>query len=143
MEKLASIYERKGEIFVTAAHQTKAGFWIDDDRVVSLTQSTPEELGGAVELALALSRNDVPTPPPNQQIGKPLLEAAGVGSWATFMRLSKLVSISMDGDVLKATPYRNLGGRGGFEPQPDVAIQPPISASVLGETIMKIFSQRE
>jgi hypothetical protein len=58
------------------------------------------------------------------------------------MRLSKLVSISMDGGVLKATPYRNLGGGWGFEPRPDVAIQPPISASVLGETIMKIFSQR-
>jgi hypothetical protein len=142
MEKLASIYERKGALFVTAAHQTKAGFWIDDDRVVSLNQSTPEELGRAVEFALALSRSGVPTPPPAQRIDRPLLEAAGVGSWATFMKLSTLVSISMDGDVLKATPYRNLGGKGGFEPQPDIAIQPPISAAALGDTIMMLLGQK-
>ena len=141
MRKLAAIYERKGALFVTAAHRTIAGFWIDDERVETLDRPMPEDLGRAVEAALARSQDGVATPSPEARLDKPLLRAAGVSSWATFMKLSKHVSVSLVGDVLKITPYRNLGGKEGFEPQPDVAVAFPASASTLGAKLTEMLNE--
>ena len=143
MRKLAAIYERKGALFVTAAHRTIAGFWIDDERVDTLDRPVPEDLGRAVEAALARSQDGVATPPPTARPDKPLLRAAGVSSWATFMKLSKHISVSLDGDVLNITPYRNLGGKEGFEPQPYVAVALPASASTLGTKLIEMLNEAE
>lgn len=141
MPKLAAIYERKGALFVTAAHKTKAGFWIDDDRVDRVDRSTPDDLGRAIEAALARSLKDVFTPPATVRLDKPLLQAAGVSSWATFMKASKHVSVALDGDVLTITPHRNLGGKGGFEPQPELQVELPVSASSLGEKVAGMLAK--
>lgn len=143
MEKLAAIYERKGTVFVTPSHRTKAGFWIDDDVVVALVAPTPEELGRAIEDALERSQPGVPTPAPNARIDNPLLKAALVGSWGTFMKLSKHVSVSSDGGVMRLTPYRNLGSKGGFEPQASQPLQSRPSTPELGEAVMAALSQTE
>jgi hypothetical protein len=66
--------------------------------------SLRDELGRAIEQALARSQEGVPTPPPDARIDKPLLAAAGVRSWTTFMKLSKHVSVVSDGSLLKVTP---------------------------------------
>jgi len=141
MKKLAAIYERKGTLFVTASHQTKAGFWIDDDHVVCLRQPTHDELGCAIETALDRSQNGVPTPPPDARIDKPLLAAAGVGSWATFMKLSQHVSVVSDGISLKVTPHRNLGSKEGFEPEPDLEVPSADSPSDLGQIVAELLSR--
>jgi hypothetical protein len=141
MKKLAAIYERKGRLFVTASHQTKAGFWVDDEHVVCLNQPTHDELGRAIKMALDRSQNGVATPPPDARIEKPLLAAAGVGSWATFMKLSQHVSVFSDGGSLKVTPHRNLGSKGGFEPEPDLAAPSADSTSVLGQAVADLLSR--
>jgi hypothetical protein len=136
MKKLVAVYERKSTLFVTADHRTKAGFWIGDEQVISLNGPTAEELGQAIEEALARSKDGVPTPPPTARFDRPLLKAAGVGSWSTFMKLSRHVSVSSSDGILKITPYRNLGGKGGFEPGPEsvsleLALPPAIGQLVL------------
>jgi len=141
MKKLAAIYERKGKLFVTASHQTKAGFWIDDEHVVCLSQPTHDELGRAIEMALDRSQNGVPTPPPNARMDKPLLAAAGVGSWAKFMKSSQHVSVVSDGVSLKVTPHRNLGSKEGFEPEPDLAFPYADSPSDLGQIVADFLSR--
>lgn len=143
MEKLASIYERKGMLFVSAEHRTQAGFWIGDEQLVSLDQPTPEELGTAIKLALARSQNDVPTPSRDARLDRPLLKAASVGSWRTFMLMSKHVSVSSDGNVLHIEPWRNAGVKAGFEPQTDRTVQcsASISSSQLGEAIAGLLAQ--
>ncbi|MDB5677691.1 hypothetical protein [Sphingomonas bacterium] len=141
MTKLAAIYERKGALFISASHQTKAGFWIDDEEVVTLIQPSAEELGGAVEAALARSTEGVPTPPPTARIERPLLKAAGVGSWATFMNLSRHVGISSEHGVVKLTPYRNLGSKGGFEPDTDMIIPAPMCSAMLGQMVADLLSR--
>jgi hypothetical protein len=135
MERLASIYERKDALFIAADHRTRAGFWIADELVVTLCNPTPAALGNEVLMALGRSRDGVPTPPPSARIDKPLLAAAGVGSWRTFMTLSKHVSVSINDGVLKVAPYRNLGSKGGFEPQPDLDFE--CSEAVLGEAVIE------
>lgn len=141
MKKLAAVYERKGKLFVTASHQTKAGFWVEDEHVACLNQPTHDELGRAIEQALDRSQNGVPTPLPDTRIDKPLLAAAGVGSWATFMKLSQYVSVVSDGSSLKVTPHRNLGSKGGFEPEPDLAVLSAASTSALGRIVTNMLNR--
>ena len=139
MEKLAAIYERKGTLFVLAAHRTKAGYWINDEQVVSISQPTLEELGHTIEQALARSQDGVPTPPPNAQTAEALLSAAGVRSWGTFMKVSRHLTVSCDGGALKVTPYRNLGMKEGFEPDPDLEVPSCASASALGRIVAEFL----
>lgn len=141
MEKLAAIYERKGRLFVTASHRTKAGFWIDDKHVLCLSQPTHDELDRVIEMALDRSQNGVPTPPSNARMDKPLLAVAGVGSWATFMKLSQHVSVFSDGISLKVTPHRNLSSKEGFEPGPDLAVPSAASPSDLGQIVADFLSR--
>jgi hypothetical protein len=141
MKKLAAIYGRKGRLFVTASHKTKAGFWIDDEHVACLSQPSHDELGRAIEQALDLSQEGVSTPQPDARIDKPLLTAAGVGSWTTFMKLSKHVSVSSDGSLLKVTTSRNLGSKEGFEPEPDMAVPSATSVSALGQIVADLLSR--
>ena len=140
MEKLAAIYERKGTLFVTASHRTQAGFWVDDGQVERLDAPTDEEFGRAIETALARSSNGVPTPPPTVRLDEPLLLAAEVRSWATFMKLSKHVSVSLDGDTFKVTSHVNLGGKGGFEERSVIEAPASTSTSQLGETVAGLLA---
>jgi hypothetical protein len=110
--------------------------------VACLSQPSHDELGRAIEQALARSQEGVPTPPPDARIDKPLLAAAGVRSWTTFMKLSKHVSVVSDGSLLKVTPYRNLGSKEGFEPEPDIAVPSANSASALGRSLQTCSAER-
>lgn len=140
MTKIAAVYERKGALFVVASHRTIAGFWIDDEHVDRFDAPTHEELGQAIEAALARSSNGVPIPPPTVQLDKPLLLAAGVGSWATFMKLSKRVTVSLDGDVLNITSHTNLGSQGGFEERSSIEAPSSTPSSTLGEKVAGLLA---
>ncbi|MFM7378500.1 MAG: hypothetical protein ACKO1O_10310 [Erythrobacter sp.] len=140
MKRLAAVYERKGALFVIARHRTQAGFWIDDEQVDRLDRPTPEELGQAIEAALARSSKDVPTPPPTVRLDKPLLLAAKVSSWATFIKLSKHVSVSLDGDLFKIASHVNLGSKGGFEARPAITIPSSAPVSAVGERVAGLLA---
>ena len=143
MTKLASIYQRKNALLILALHRTQAGFWVDDELVTVLVEPTPDELGQAILAALGRSRDGVPTPPPTARLDKPLLKAANVSSWATFMNLSKLVGVAAEDGSLKITPYRNLGRKEGFEPNPDLVYQPQLSAVELGKLVSEMIVEMD
>lgn len=135
MPRSANIYQRSGIVFVSASHQTQAGFWVDDDFVEALSFPQPAEVGRAVETALVRSREGVPTPPPSADLSTPLLAAAGVTSWNKFAKSAKYADALQNDDTIKVTPYRNLGGKDGFEPMSDKVILLSSGALSLGEAV--------
>lgn len=135
MPKSVSIYERAGTVYVIASHKTQAGFWVDDDEVMTLVAPQTAELGNAVQAALTRSREGVPTPPPSVDLSLPLLAAAGVASWNTFAKAAKHVDVRLNGDTIKVTPYKNLGGKDGFEPMQDKATLLPLGIFELADAI--------
>jgi hypothetical protein len=135
--KIASIQERRGAIFVSAEHQTQAGFWIGDDQIAILSNPAPQELASAIKHALERSQSGVPTPPPNVRLDGPLLKAAKVSSWKTFVQSAKHVEVCQSADGFKVTPYRNLGAKEGFEPRTTDAIQLPLDSDQLGAAVLQ------
>ncbi|WHU05013.1 hypothetical protein [Sphingomonas sp. NIBR02145] len=143
MPKRVSIYERSGTVYVVTSHQTQAGFWVDDEGVEVLPGAQPVDVGNAVEAALARSREGVPTPPPSADLSAPLLAAAGVASWNTFAKVAKYVGVRQNGDAIKVTPYRNLGGKDGFDPMQDKAISLPAGDTGLAATLVRALEIAE
>lgn len=143
MPKSVSIYERKGIVYVSASHQTQAGFWVDDEDVGVLSSPQPVDIVDAVRAALARSREGVPTPPPSADLSTPLLAAAGVASWNTFAKMAKYVGVRQDGDAVKVTPYKNLGGKDGFDPMQDKATSLPVGDSGLADTLVRALEMAE
>lgn len=143
MPKSVSIYERKGVVYVSASHQTQAGFWVGDSNVVALIDPQAADVGSAVEAALARSRENVPTPPTSADLSGPLLAAAGVASWNTFARMAKHVDVYQKGDVFEITPYRNLGGKEGFEPISSKATLLPSGSPGLAAAVARAIEMAE
>lgn len=99
-------------------------------------------LGEAVLRALAAARNDIPHPLPSEwsALAKPLYKAAGVKSWATFVKGALFCNIREEGGNLYIEPNRNLGARGGFQPIPDqndLRIPASASAEEIGAAVRK------
>lgn len=42
MPKSASVYERKGVLYVSASHKTQAGFWVGDGDIAVLAAPHPQ-----------------------------------------------------------------------------------------------------
>jgi hypothetical protein len=121
MAKSVSIYERQRRIYVLASHRTQVGFWIDDSEVAVIDATDPNRLNVEVKAALARSKTGIPTPSLSTNHALPLLKAASLASWNTFSKGAKFVNVSEDDNVIRITPHKNLGGRGGFEPVVDKA----------------------
>ena len=143
MPKRVSIYERTGTVYVVTSHQTQAGFWVDDEDVIMLRAPQPVDIGAAVKAALTRSREGVPTPPASADLSAPLLAAAGVASWNSFIKMAKYVGVRQNGDAIKVTPYRNLGGKDGFDPILDKATSLPTGGVGLAVTVVRALEMAE
>ncbi|HKX79240.1 MAG TPA: hypothetical protein VJM34_12040 [Novosphingobium sp.] len=128
---------------MVTSHQAQAGFWVDDADIVTLQEAVPAEVGKAVEGALARSREGVPTPPPSADLSAPLLAAAGVASWNTFIKTAKYVGARQNGEVIKVTPYKNLGSKDGFDPMQDKATLLPSGDTTLGNAVVRALEVAE
>src|SRR5580658_8509090 len=97
MKRMAKLYERRGKLFVRTSSMTTIGVWLEVGDCTSLEGSTsPEDIAEAVRLRLAASGGRVPHPVSwggDDDPSRPLLRAAGVGSWTTFGKLAKCVKI--------------------------------------------------
>ena len=94
-----SIYARRGSCFVAADDQTTDGVWIGSGRVATVDDADRFGLGEAVVKALGHSRTGVPHPRRDQwsvqrqrSLG-PLMDAAGVRSWRSFVLSARLVTV--------------------------------------------------
>ena len=143
MSKLASVYRRKGVLFVVASHKTEAGFWVGDAKIAVVESGDEGGILTAVAEALALSRNNVPTPPRDADLVGSLLATAGVSSWNTFAKLAKCVDVHLKDGRLEITPYRNMGGRNGFDPMTDRSVRLTEGSPDLGKAVLAALEVAE
>jgi hypothetical protein len=72
---------------------------------------------------LERSRLKIPHPTDWDSVYYPLPEMAGVKSWSTFMKGSRLLTLEVDVSVLVVTPTKNLGPEEGHVPLDDKVIR--------------------
>lgn len=140
MSKLATIYQRKGLLFVSASHETEAGFWVADTEVEIVDPIDEQGLEKAIVNALARSREGVPTPARDANHITSLLKAANVSSWSTFAKLAKSVDVFAKEGELEITPYRNMGGSEGFEPMTESVTHLTDDATGLGASVLRALA---
>jgi len=126
MVQSAVAYSANGKIIVGPVNRTTMGVGLEVDPRVYLPIVSDLALG--IKHALAMSAKVVEHPSQGEWKGffKPFLDAAGVRSYAAFMKDAKRVSICIVDGQIKITPQRNLGSRQGFEPVSDAAVLIPL-----------------
>lgn len=116
--KMASVYLRKGILYLHANSQTSVGAWISAPPFLSVGWGDPDvsaKVNGAVSRVLEESRQGVPHPT-EWDLGGPLYQLAGVRSWGEFATGDcKLVRVEGRVDGIYVVPQTNCGPRGGFE----------------------------
>lgn len=137
----AAVYSRQGSFILHPEHETTAGVVIGGEPYTSLLsdQCDETELGQAVRRSIAASMAGVPHPTDWQRILEPLLRAANVTSWATFVKGTRLVSIQSTGGAITLVPASNLGARNGFESlqEKSVVVDPDASLRELGAKVRR------
>jgi hypothetical protein len=115
--KSATAYKKGNALYLHSSSKTTAGVWIATPPFVKVEMdSTASAKGEAVIQALNASEEGVPHPTNWNGRIDPLLDLAGVKTWATFMKNAVCVDVESDGEQLKLIPMRNLGPKDGFEP---------------------------
>lgn len=121
----ATVYLRRDSLLVQRVDITTDGGPIGVDDIVQLgAHASDAELGLAILGMVERARQGVPHPRQNEWAGlaEPLLRAAHVRSWRTFVRGCRDVSVFDDGRRLTFLPSENLGPREGFAPLMDLAV---------------------
>lgn len=113
--KEAVVNVRKKKWIIGTYSQTVDGVWIHDgDYAVLSDDADPSELGVSLMLALSRSVSGIPHPKSWDGHREPLLRAAGVRSWNTYVKGAKSISVRQDDKKIMLTPMANRGARGGF-----------------------------
>lgn len=114
MIKRAVAYKRGSRVVICPESETTAGVWIVDSPVV-VGSTDMDDLGRQLIEALGASRRQVPHPTVWSGLFDPVLRAAGVRSYATFMKSALGVGVSLSEADVQLTPFRNLGSKEGFD----------------------------
>jgi hypothetical protein len=115
--KAATIYERKGKLYIHSSSKTTAGVWVINAPVLAVDKEDTGAIGRAIRECLAASREGVPHPKSFASLFNPVLDLAGVKSFATFVKSAKCVEIeTIDVAVVMFIPTRNEGVKDGFAP---------------------------
>ncbi|MBB3981764.1 hypothetical protein GGR44_001423 [Sphingobium fontiphilum] len=118
--KAATIYERKGKLYVHSSSKTTAGVWVINPPVLAVEKEDKGEVGRAVRECLAASREGVPHPRSFTNLFDPVLDLAGVKSFGTFVNSAKCVEVETTDDAaVTLIPTRNEGVDDGFAPLPN------------------------
>lgn len=126
----ATVYCRYGILFTESSSKTTAGVWIGTSPLCKIEPgSTQSIIGEAAVKALNASQEGVPHPTNWNGLLTPLLELAGVKSWATFMRNAKCLTLEAEGGRLKIIPQRNLGPKEGYESLPERIVELALGSS--------------
>jgi hypothetical protein len=129
--KAATVYKRGDALYLHSSSKTTAGVWIATAPVTKVDNDTTASAKGKAILAvIKASQEGVPHPTNWNELIDPLLELAGVKSWATFMKNAACVGIESDGERLMLIPNQNLGPREGFEPVLAGAVDLPCQATL-------------
>jgi hypothetical protein len=95
-------------------------------------------------MALCGSQGNVSHPIRWNGILDPLLKAAGVRSWKSFVANASCVEIEQEGDEVVLVPMRNLGLDGGYEALNEKQVTVFVSSdSLLGSKLREALAQVE
>ena len=142
----AGIYRRGDCFIVYPLDQTTDGVWIDGTPARRLDTTTDRmTLGARAREALEGSRANVPHPVSFCEVGKQVLELAGVRSWGAFGRNATYCSVEREADEIRIVPTRNVRRDGGFDDLTDCVVAIPESSSNgdLGRAILHAMDQCE
>jgi hypothetical protein len=137
--KAASIYLRRGKFFVDTESRTTAGFWIATGPVRVLNESDSAGVSEALKSALEASTTGVDTPSPGEDLTGPMLAAAGLKSWGSFVKDAKCVGATLADGVITLTPDRKVDELGNYVPISEKARTVRASSSELGSAIIESF----
>lgn len=138
-------YLRKGKILIQGYAQAVTELWIAYGPVyVSMRDDNPVEIGAKINAALANSITGVPHPSQDQwkAVQTPMLEAAGVKSWATLAKGAMAVGFKEDGDFIVFTPSSDYANNGGKD-LPEKIIRSQRNDQELGEALLQAFAACE
>lgn len=124
----ASIYERRGALFIRGSAKTDTGLWIEKGPCTTLPSSAaPSELGQAARDALDRSGEIIPHPTVWKSVDEdnPILEQAGIRRWSTFRKGARVVGLSLYDGKLALTPSENEGSEGFAHLDDDALYLPP------------------
>jgi len=139
----ADAYEWRGRIFLHAYSKTTVGLSVLSQPVLSADPRDPQELGRAILLALAGSKEGVPHPSIWDDLSAPLIKFAGAKSRSAFYGSARCVDIKCQGDRVTFTPMRHLGGRKGYEPLKGKDRSSLPDSADLGSTLLSAFQDAE
>ncbi|MBR7745284.1 hypothetical protein [Undibacterium baiyunense] len=114
--KLATVFLRKGKIYVQGYAETVTKLWVANGPVyVANFADSHAEIGAKINAALLNSVCNLSHPSQDQwkAIQAPMLEAVGVGTWATLAKGTKAVGIQEDGYIIALTPSSEYSKNGG------------------------------
>ncbi len=126
--KSATIYKRKDGWYLHTDSQTNVGLWIETAPRIKLANSaSTSDLGLATNEVLSESKQGIPHPSVAElESGfKPMLDIAGVKTWAAFARQACNVGIRTDtnNQWLIIQPWENVGTKRGFVQIPDIGFR--------------------
>jgi len=140
--KNGSAYLRKGKIFIQAFSLSSVGVWIAHG-IVFTNEScdNPANIGANVLAALEGSVENIPHPLQSEwkSVQAPLLDAAGVKSWATFAKSSDAVGFELLDGKINFKPVEDYEDEGGVATGKDLTCSME-DLAVVGGTLLEAFS---
>jgi hypothetical protein len=142
--KAATIYERKGKLFFHSSSKTTAGVWVLNAPILATDKENISEIGRSTRECLAASREGVPHPTSFAGLFDPVLDLAGIKSFATFVKSAKCLEAEMVNDeTVTLIPTRNEGVEDGFAPLPNKTKISLGSDEALGSEVIAALAASE
>jgi hypothetical protein len=140
----ATVNQRRGRIIVERVDTTVDGIPVGTDDIAVFDESiAARELGQAVMGAVGRARASIPRIQRDEWAPRlqPLLRAAGVRSWRSFVDGCRDVSVFEVAEGLELMPSINHGAREGFEGLPEEAITVKADdPMVVGEAVLRALN---
>lgn len=140
--RCATLYRRKKLLIVHALSKTVDGVWVLTSPCETLSEDSSAALiGEAILRCLERSRSGIPDPKSFGDLSKPLLEAAGVKTLATFEKTAIAVEIEQEnsGEDIVLLPTQNMG-EDGFVPTND-RVQARVAPDSVGTEALRALGQ--
>lgn len=120
------MYRRRGVFIVERVDTTVDGIpFATADLTVLPLDTSPDKLGHTLVMTVDRARVGLPALKQDDWEAQltPLLDAAGVSSWRTFVRGTREVAVFAESDWIDLLPTSNLGSTEGFEAREDLGVR--------------------
>ncbi len=113
--KTATAYLVGEHILLQAMSLTESGVWIADGRVLTIPADDRSGLAEGIKTSLDASRAGVAHPSQSEwkSIQQPMLQAAGVRTWAALGKKAKAVGMTFAGEDVAFIPTVHFRAHGG------------------------------